>query len=580
MDVRPMAREVTNLPIALLGNAVISGTVVEQWTAAPVAEAKVVIAHTEIQRSTNKDGAFELRGLRGGETHEFRFEADGLKTHSEPVELKPGVTATLRISLVGNAIQKGRILSAIDESPIAGATVQLFGTKHQVTTGDKGEFVLDQLRSGPTTFEFSATGFSNQRVTWDAAPESKPMTVLLGGDASVAGEVSDSATGLPIANVEVRIAKTALKTLTSPQGTFELKSAFAGPATLIASAEGYPVRSETLNLNSELESKVDLTLTGTAGISGEVYDDLDKPIQNAIVQLADTEHQVATGTRGEFQLDKLRGEKLSFTVTAPMFAKKMMTAETKTDQIKPLGRIKLVSSLSLRGEVINALTAKPIPDAKVMVTNLGLMATTDSAGRFEFDGLPAKSHKVVIEAADYVADTFEVNPVLQDQPERFSLCRRPQPDEVLIVLNWRGSTKQLDGHLYREADSKAVAHVCAASLQSDNLTLAKPIQNRDDTESLRIHPLEPGRYEMVVAVVVDEKSTGDSTESFKFLSQSQATVKVYRNGQSTPLVYHVGKNKKATVWQPFGLEIQKSGKIIDHVYKAEHYRASLPEAIR
>jgi hypothetical protein len=71
----------------------------------------------------------------------------------------------------------------------------------------------------------------------------------------------------------------------------------------------------------------------------------------------------------------------------------------------------------------------------------------------------------------------------------------------------------------------------------------------------------------------------DDLEMQKVLSRSEAIVKVYRYGQSEPTIYRVGRNKKATVWWPFALELTNSNKIIDHVYKAEHYRNSLPEAI-
>lgn len=579
IEIRPAAREVTSVPVALTGNAALSGTVTERWSEAPV-KSTITIAGTKLSLSTDNEGTFEIKGLRSGVKHELRIDAEGLVSHVEEVVLKQGSTVPIKVILSGVARQMGRVVSVIDEAPIAGASIALADTKHQVKANSKGEFVLDQLRTGRTVIDVSADGFEKQRLVQEASVESKPMLILLGGSASVTGEIMDAATGLPIADVEIQIADTALKSRTTKQGTYELKGAFAGPVKLTASADGYPSRSESVELVAEKESKVDLTLTGTAAVSGEVYDDLDKPVQSAVVALEDTGHQVKTGSSGEFQLTQLRAGTARFSVKAPMFARKSASAELKSGEVKSLGRLKLVSSLALRGEVTNSLTAAPVANAKVTIASLQMTTSTDSEGRFQFDGLPAKLHNVNIEATDYVAEVFAVNPVIEEQKEQFYLCPIPQPNEVLIVLNWRGNERGLNAHFYREANSKAEAHVYSGQPQADNLSLATTGQNVQRPQTVRIHPLQPGRYEMVVAVAPDEGASNDPTQSLKYLSLSEATVKVYRNGQSVPAVYRVGRNKNATVWQPFGLEILPSGKIVDHVYKAEHYKTTLPSEIR
>ena len=579
-DVRPAAKEETPVPLTIIGNATLSGLITERWSDAPVAKAKVTLGKTGFELTTSDEGTFEIKGVRGGVKHEIQIEADGLQPQVESIDVKPGPTTPRKIVMTGAAKQAGRIVSAIDESPLAGAKIQLVGTSHQVTADGKGEFVLDKIRSGRIAFDVSATGFQTRRITEEVTAESKPISILLGGNASVAGEVLDGVTGLPVADAEVSIAKTVLKAKTDKQGAFQLEGAFPGAVKLTAQADGYPAASEQVELVAEREASADFKLIGTASVTGEVFDDLGKPVESAIVQWEDSEHKSATGSRGEFQLPKLRGGSVRLNISAPKFVRKSVSVELKSGESKPLGRLMLLSSLTLRGEVVNAVTGDRLPNAKLSIASLEMTTVSDAQGEFKFEGLPAKSHGLKIEAPGYVTEVGSVNPAGTDESELISLCPVPKPDEILIVLTWRGGVPDLDAHLYRMG-STGSAHVFAGQPQADNLSSLRTNQNGRGPETLRIHPLKPGRYELVVQVVPHGSAapSDDTTEALKQLSRSEAVVKVYRHGQPEPATYRVGRNKQATVWWPLALEVASPDKIVDHVYKAEHYRSSLPEIL-
>lgn len=579
VDVRPVTKEDTPVSLTLQGNSTLSGLITEKWSGKPLEKARLTLGKTGFELLTNEDGAFEIRGVRGGVSHEFQISADGLPLHTERFDARPGPAAQLKIVMSGVGKLSGQVVSVIDESPIAGAKVQLLGTSHEVTTDTQGQFQLDQLRMAPTSLEFSATGFHSRRVTEELTTDFKPVKVLLGGNASVVGEIVDGTTGQPIEGAEVRIAKTALKARTSKQGEFHLPGAFPGPAAVTVDATGYPAKSMELELIAERESSVEIKLTGTASLAGEVYDDLGKPLANATVQWEDSDYQITTGARGEFQLNKLRGGPAKLNFHANKFARKTVPVELKSGETKPLGRLTLSSNLSLSGQVVNAITGEPLPNAKLSIAGMGLKTVCDAQGGFKFDGLPAKMHNIKVEAPGFVAELDAVNPMDGDGTGVFALCPPPKEDEVFIVVAWRGGTSDLDAHLYRAEDP--AVRVCADHPQADNLSMVKLSQAGRGPETLRIGLSKPGRYEMLVQVapVASNVKGGDVSEMQKELSRSEAIVKVYRHGQSEPTIYRVGRNKKATVWWPFALELTGSNKIIDHVYKAEHYRNSLPAAI-
>jgi len=579
LDIRPASKAETSVPVILSGNSTLTGRVVERWSEAPVIRAAIRFPKSDVVINASEDGAFEIKGLRGGVKHQIQVEADGFVPQKEEITVQPGQAISKKIVMSGASSQAGIVVSVVDEAPVAGAKVLLVGTNHQVLSNDRGQFTLDHVQSGQIEFEVSAKGFETRRIVETVTPDSKPLTVLLGGNASIAGEVTDAVTGLPIANAELHLDKTVLKAKTDPVGAYQMMAAFPGSAKLTIQAQGYPSRSEQLELEPSHETRHDVTLTGTATIAGTIVDDTGKPVTNAVVQLEDTDYKVITGLRGDFQMPQLRGGPARLNISAAMFAKKTLAVDAKAGQVQSLGPLKIRSSLTLRGTVVHAETEKPVVKARLSILGLESKAETDNQGRFQLDALPPRLLNIRVEAPGFVTDQIAVNPSPDEEQELICLCPQPKEDEVFMVLSWRGGVKDLDGHLYRVADQKTDAHVFSGNLQADNLSLHKSNQNGHGPETLRIHPLKPGRYEFVVNVVPEEVPEKDPGLLQKYLSKSESVVKVYRHGQTEPSIYHVGRNKRAMVWQPFGLEIVGSDKIIDHVYKAEHYRLSLPPEI-
>ena len=288
-----------------------------------------------------------------------------------------------------------------------------------------------------------------------------------------------------------------------------------------------------------------------------------------------------TGPRGEFQLPSLRAGALRLSVSATNFASESVKETLKLGESKPLGKITLATSRTLRGQLVHALTEEPLANVVVSIPTEKVRAKTDAKGEFQFDKLPAKRLTLGVESEGFVSELYEVNPAASADRAVYCLCPIPKPDELFIVLTWQGPgpVEDLDAHLYLADGDKAATHVFVNKPQNDNLQLLRANQNGRGPETIRVHPLKPGRYEFLVHRPMPREATPRATE-MRQLSQSAAVVRVYRFGQSEPQTYRIGRNKSANVWQPFALEIIKADKIVDHVYKAEHYRPSLPLELR
>jgi hypothetical protein len=121
-------------------------------------------------------------------------------------------------------------------------------------------------------------------------------------------------------------------------------------------------------------------------------------------------------------------------------------------------------------------------------------------------------------------------------------------------------------------------HASPDQPQIENLSMTTFGPGTRALQTVRIAPMTPGRYELAVQLAPrDTASPTDSPVDLTQLSASEAVVKVYRHELAEPLLYRVGRNKKATVWWPFAMEIAGPDKVVDHIYKSEHYRQTLPQ---
>jgi TonB-linked SusC/RagA family outer membrane protein len=134
------------------------GGVVTDATRAPVANATVTVAGTQIQTVTAADGSFSLPGVALSEV------AIDIAAPNQPATrvTVPADRAAVAVTM-GTAAAvpttrtvKGKIVDPTSKEPVAAAQIQVVGTGTVVFTDADGTYTLDNLPAGPVKLDVSA----------------------------------------------------------------------------------------------------------------------------------------------------------------------------------------------------------------------------------------------------------------------------------------------------------------------------------------------------------------------------------------------------------------------------------------
>lgn len=225
---------------ATLDRAEFSGTVLNAYTLTPVSNASIVAG--ERSAMTGDDGRFKIPGSVSGITAtKAGFERLELtvtpSSRSISVMLRPNVVA-------------GRVVSAANQQPIAGATVKLTsssGTIATTSTDATGSYTLNDVPLD-ATIEVSAGDFATVSRPLD---HQTTMDVQLRPDVLV-GKVSDEK-GAPIANALVAAGDKL--TRTSADGSYRLEG-IGDSGTVVFKAPGFSATSLPVDPTLRLDAKL------------------------------------------------------------------------------------------------------------------------------------------------------------------------------------------------------------------------------------------------------------------------------------------------------------------------------------
>lgn len=344
---------------------------VADLTGRPIAGASVVLrlrADTSViagRAVTGPAGEYVITGVPGG-SYRATASARGFKPEDEGAELVAGRTSALTFLLEPNEIRqgegKGRLVGVVVNArtglPVRGAIATLLvpATDGQPprrvavdTTGDRGRFEFE-VAAGAYLLSVRAEGF---------APATVPAPVIAGvegallfvrllplappppaGTASLAGRVTDAATGTPLAGAVVSLLSQEMggsddhsggdhsdddstgashdgrshTTVTGADGRYRLDSLHAGTYTLEAVRPRYERSRATITLATGERATRDIALRAEAAenelvlVSGRVFIDSTKaPVAGALVTLMERDDDgrargttVRTGADGAY----------------------------------------------------------------------------------------------------------------------------------------------------------------------------------------------------------------------------------------------------------------------------------------
>ena len=400
----------------------VAGQVYDKSTGKVVPDAIVRVYRTSLQERTGGDGSYVISDIPtsvSGTTVEAAA-ADYTTEQVGGVPVTAGMTTTVDIGLSPTTgAVSGLVYNQTTGDGIAGATVRLKGTSLTTTTDFAGTYTMIQVPLFPdgTTIEAVAVQFQRGETSGvvTRAGETVTADVMLQPTAgSVAGQVVEKGTGIPIKDALVRLSGApSAQSKTAEDGTFKLEGIpiAASGSTLEVTAVGYQrvtnsgttvLPGQTTSVNFEMEQ-------GTGSLSGTITDErTGAGIGAAEVRLLGTSFNQITASDGIY---KMEGVPVMYGTTVEVLATGYTTVKVGSVDIEPGKRTHIDIILSptsgtIVGQVRNAYTSMEIESAQVRIMGSRLTTATDKSGYYTFDSVSTSLDGNTVEVSAVGFDTF------------------------------------------------------------------------------------------------------------------------------------------------------------------------------
>lgn len=353
----------------------VAGQVNDAASGQPLAGAAVTLSSGE-QMLTDAGGAFSARASRFQPLSATVDHAAFQPWQGEAsFSLLPLAPAQLAATLQPTVLQ-GQVLNAVDNQPVAGATVS--AGDQMATTDDAGRFELQRLPRTGAQVALAADGFIAYELPladWNGA-DAQPVSLPLYPN-GLHGLVTDAESGQPLAGVALTLNGQSSQSLDngffyfpSDVGLGEISVALPGflPATAAVASDAAVNGQEA----------VDIALQPTA-LAGVVSDyQTGQPLAGVTVTAAG--QTATTDDAGRYRLLRLHGADLSLTAELDGFEPASQPIDEAANLLggQPLDVTLLAPHLA--GRLVNNVTNNPIVGATV--TAGALTATSDDDGRF------------------------------------------------------------------------------------------------------------------------------------------------------------------------------------------------------
>jgi hypothetical protein len=242
---------------ALPTTGIVTGTVTDSGHGQPIAGAQVTLTGAgNAAAVTDSSGAYRLAAPPGPVT--ITASATGFLTATGSATLQAGQTLNFSPGLLATAglppdyqppttvILTGAVVDALTGQPLSGVSVSVTGGTLQSSTDPAGRFSLADLPPGELALDVALAGYQGVHVSLTAPAGTADLgTIRLSPAAdselttSVAGVVTDSGTGTPLAGASVAIEGLGKGTLTGTDGTYRIEGITQNSFTVTVSAVGY-----------------------------------------------------------------------------------------------------------------------------------------------------------------------------------------------------------------------------------------------------------------------------------------------------------------------------------------------------
>jgi hypothetical protein len=336
-----------------------------------------------------------------------------------PALLLFGLLALVLVSCSSSpVVLTGTITDAYTGAPIPAASVVVGGTT--VATDASGVFATPRW-SKTDTLAVSAPNYETASLPLEGRPEvaaSDALTVTLHTTLrpnTLAGLVSDSFTGQPVAGAEVLASFNVTATIsatTDAEGRYSL-AGIPEELTLSVQAPDYAPAEQTISRTTSLD--LNLRPNVLAGIVTDRY--TGKGVPGATVSVGSTEQTASaapaesvTGADGAYRVEGIPTEATSVTIMADGYA----TLEQEIGQTTSLDAVLRPDTLKAR--LIDKESGEPLANATVIATttfpgtDVAFTRMLDSAdGQFTLKGLPEQGYLQIL-SPGYATQVIAIKP--------------------------------------------------------------------------------------------------------------------------------------------------------------------------
>lgn len=429
--------------LLLLGNASVAGTVEDETFFSGVGGVTVNVSNGQYAFETVTDGtgAFLVEDVPGGESYDVVVDEAGWETNSTTIAVGDGESVTGEtIVLVGSDQLDATVYdeflaeNSTDDGLLDGATVTIeHATLGSVTrTTDSSGVVGPVSVPAGATYNVTASMSGYDSYTNASVPNGSSVEILLAGNATIDGTVTDELTGDALENATVTIeyptgVNATVVNATDATGAYAIDAVPGTGETyaVTASLAGYRNETATTAVADGGTVTVDLEMlpAGEATVSGTVTDQrTGSAIENAnvTVELDDSSapgativYNGTTASDGTYEfVDVIGGYDYNVSIVADGY-ENASTVEPVSENGTTVIDLTLAGNASISGTIVDSLFGVSLENASV--TAVGSQgeyaATTDAGGSYTIDRVPGtgESYAVTVRADGYEANDTTVS---------------------------------------------------------------------------------------------------------------------------------------------------------------------------
>lgn len=294
------------------------GKLIDKASGAPIAKAGLSLEGTDWTVESDSAGQFILPDLPIGD-YTVEVTAEGYLPVSRPVTIKEKETQVITFELEALSREgslSGRIVSAVDQSPIPGARIKVRDTESSTTSGEDGNYAFDKLSERNWMVSVQAEGYhpaeqvvaivTGGEQTADFALEPIQREGRLEGRVITGGD-------RPVPEARVEINDTDLKSNTDSEGKYAIDDIPVGEYKIVITAEGFEPNSAKTKIGNGVTTELYVNLRKVkeeAGLKGKISEAGKKGIAAVKITLESQEvkeqaYENVTDEKGRYQFTKI-----------------------------------------------------------------------------------------------------------------------------------------------------------------------------------------------------------------------------------------------------------------------------------